>query len=81
MHVICKTCGKKFSISSNDEINLGSGTLDLGSGSTSANKYTFGKGGKITFGTGGRMNFTKPVSKYPCPYCNNINEYSNNDFI
>ena len=78
----CKSCGKKFLVSSNNNvINLGGGTLDLGSGSTTANKYTFGEGGKITFGEGGRMNFSKPVTKYPCPHCNNIHEYSNNDFV
>ena len=82
MYVLCKTCEKKFQASLNiDEINLGSGALDLGSGSTTANKYTFGKGGKITFGVGGRMNFSKPVTKYRCPYCKNIHEYSNNDFV
>lgn len=79
--VTCKTCGKKFQISpNNDEISLGSGTLDLGSGSTTANKYSFGDGGKIVFGEGGRMNFSKPVTKYTCPHCNNTHEYSNNDF-
>ena len=79
--VTCKNCGKKFQVSSNnDEIHLGSGTLDLGSGSTTANKYSFGNGGKIVFGEGGRMNFSKPNTKYTCPYCNSIYEYSNDDF-
>ena len=77
----CKSCGKKFQVSSkNDEIHLGSGTLDLGNGSTTANKYSFGDGGKIVFGDGGIMKFSKPVTKYTCPNCNNIHEYSNNDF-
>jgi len=77
----CKSCGEKFQVSSNnDEINLGSGTLDLGSGSATANKYSFGEGGKIVFGEGGKMNFSKPVTKYTCPHCNNTHEYSKNDF-
>ncbi len=71
----CKSCRKKFPVSNNDEINLGGGTLDLGGGSTTANKYVFGEGGKISFGEGGRMNFSKPVTKHTCPYCNNTHEY------
>lgn len=74
--ITCKSCGKEFNVSSDtDEIHLGGGTLDLGGGSATANKYSFGEGGRIVFGKGGRMNFSKPVAKYTCPHCNNIHEY------
>jgi DNA-directed RNA polymerase subunit RPC12/RpoP len=81
MYVVCKTCGKKFSVfPPSGDLNLGGQHVHLGSDSVEVNRLSFGAGGGISFGPGGRIVFKNtPLPRYRCSHCNNEHEYSNID--
>lgn len=83
MYVICKKCGKQFTVMPpSDELNLGRNNIDLGGGSIDVNKITFGTGGGISLGPGSSINFKKPSSpRYKCPSCGHEDEYQSDEIF
>jgi len=83
MHVICKGCGSRISVSHRPKGSTSSkGVSTSGNVRIEGGKISLGPGGGISFGPGGSIGFGRPLkSSFTCTECGQSYEYASEEIV